>query len=49
MLESRFTAFETVAYAALERVKNEPDEAPPMDEKTARRAPRVRRDLRQAY
>jgi hypothetical protein len=49
MLESRFGAFETIAYAALESVKNEPDEAPPMDEKTADAILEFADDLRQAY
>ncbi len=48
MLESRFGAFETIAYAALESVKNEPDEAP-MDEKTADAILEFADDLRQAY
>jgi len=49
MLEFRFGAFETIAHAALELARLDPEEAPPMDSKTADAILEFADDLRQAY
>lgn len=49
ILEFRFGAFETIAYAALELGRRERDDIPPMDEKTADAILEFADDLRQAY
>jgi hypothetical protein len=49
MLELRFGAFETIAYAAMELARKKPDANPPMDVKTADAILEFADDLRQAY
>ena len=49
ILEFRFGAFQTIAYASLELAKQDRDDPPPMDEKTADAILEFADDLRQAY
>ena len=49
MLEFRFGAFETIAYAALGLARLAPEETPAMDERTADAILEFADDLRQVY
>lgn len=49
VLEFRFGAFETIAYAALDLARLDPEETAPMDAKTADAILEFADDLRQAY